>query len=66
MDVFDDSELRRLTSEEVGPCVTVYLPTHVSGEQGQQDPVRLKNLLQRAEEQFVDGGMRAAEARELL
>lgn len=66
MDAFGTRELRDLTGEYDGPCVSVYLPTHVAGEQGQQDPVRLKNLLQRAEEQLSDGWLRAPEARKLI
>jgi hypothetical protein len=66
MDTFGPNELKVLSSEQGGPCVSVYLPTHVAGEQGQQDPVRLKNLLQGAEEQLSAGWMRAPEARELL
>jgi hypothetical protein len=42
------------------------MPTHVAGEQGQQDPVRLKNLLQAAEEQLSGQWLRAAESRKLL
>jgi hypothetical protein len=66
MDRFGTSELRRLTGEQTGPCVTVYLPTHVSSEQGQQDPVRLKNLVQQVEDRLAESWMRAADARKLL
>ena len=66
MDPFGTRELRDLTGQYDGPCVSIYLPTHVAGEQAQQDPVRLKNLLQRAEEQLSDGWLRAPEARKLL
>jgi hypothetical protein len=67
MDAFDASELWRVMTEPTsGPCASIYLPTHAAGEQGQQDPVRLKNLLQQAETQLVEHGMRPAEARTLL
>lgn len=66
MDTFGTRELQRLTGEHTPPCVTVYLPTHPVGEQGQQDPVRLKNLLHRAEMQLAEAWMRAPEARKLL
>ncbi len=66
MDTFGTNELRRLTGQQAKPCVSVYLPTHVAGEQRQQDPVRLKNLLQRAEEQLAGGWMRTTEARQFL
>ena len=57
MDAFGTGELRNLMGQQADPCVSVYLPTHVSGEEGQQDPVRLKNLLKQAEAQLIDGGM---------
>jgi hypothetical protein len=66
MDTFTTAELARLMRDRNPPCVTVYLPTHVSGADGQQDPVRLKNLLQRAEEELTGTWMRAPEARRLL
>jgi hypothetical protein len=66
MDTFGARELRILTAEQVQPCVSIYLPTHGSGEQAQQDSIRLKKLLQRAEERLSDGGMRAPEARQFL
>lgn len=66
MDNFGTSELQRLARDSSVPCVSVYLTTHVAGEAGQQDAVRLKNLLQRAESQLADTWMRGAEARKLL
>ena len=66
MDSFGASELRRLIEVRTGPCVSIFLPTHAASEQGQQDTVRLKNLLQHAEQQLADGWMRAVESRNLL
>jgi hypothetical protein len=42
------------------------MPTHVGGTNGQQDVVRLKNLVRTAERKLVDFGMRAPEARDLV
>lgn len=42
------------------------MPTHRAGAETQQDPIRLKNLLGRAEECLLAGGLRTPEARELL
>lgn len=66
MDTLRIENLRELTAHRNGPCVTVYLPTHVSGPDAEQDVVRLKNLLQQAEAQLSDGWLRAPEARDLL
>src|SRR5207245_175868 len=66
MDRFVTNDLHVLTTPQEGPCVSVFLPTHVSGEAGQQDAPRLKHLLNQAEEQLVSTGLRPARAREML
>ena len=66
MDALGTRDLRSLTQEQSGPCVSIYLPTHVGGENGQQDPVRLKNLLQSAEQQLAQTWLRPADARRML
>jgi hypothetical protein len=42
------------------------MPTHRVGREVQQNPIRLKNLLGKAQDRMVAGGVRASEARELL
>lgn len=66
MDAFGANELGRLLQHHEGPCVSIYLSTHPAGPQTQQDAVRLKNLLQQAEEKLADGWLRAPEARRVL
>jgi hypothetical protein len=66
MDTFTSTNLRELLTDHAPPCVSVYLPTHPAGSEGQQDPVRLKNLLNQAEQELAAGWMRATEARDLL
>ena len=66
MDVLTMSDLRNLASIESGRCVSIYMPTHPVGREGQQDAVRLKNLVAAAEQQLIERGMRGVEARELL
>jgi hypothetical protein len=60
------AELRTLTEEYEGWCVSIFMPTHRTGVEIQQDPIRLKNLLGEVEEQLVAGGLRAPVAQELL
>ena len=48
------------------PCVSLYMPTHRSGPETRQDPVRLKNLIRRAEERLVAAGIRRPDAGEVL
>jgi hypothetical protein len=65
-DSFETLDLRNLAAPREGPCVTFYLPTHAVGENGQQDAIRLKNLINTAERELVDGWLRAPAARDLL
>ncbi len=64
MDTLSASDLRELLSPQEGPCVTVLMPTHVTGPDAQQDTVRLKNLADEVERQLADGWLHSSEARE--
>jgi hypothetical protein len=44
----------------------LYIPTHRSGPETQQNPIRLKNLIRRAEESLVAAGIRRPDASEVL
>ena len=66
MDTIGTNALRSLLGTKTGPCVSIYLPTHMAGAEGQHDPVRLKNLLQEAENELVKSWMSAPAARKLL
>lgn len=60
------SDLQALVSHRDGWCISLYLPMHPTGRDGQQDKVRLKNLIAAVEEQLIAKGMRTVAARELL
>jgi len=60
------NNLKKLMEKHKGPCVSIFMAMHRSGEETQQDPTRFKNLLKEAEEQLISGGLRAPEAREFL
>ncbi|NIT60012.1 MAG: hypothetical protein GWN00_28480, partial [Aliifodinibius sp.] len=55
-----------LAKKEGDHCVSIYLPTHKAGEEVQQDPIRLKNLLSQAVEQLKDREVREQEIDQLL
>lgn len=59
-------ELNNLIQQRSEFCVSVYLPTHRSMPEAQQDPIRFKNLLAQAETGLISFGMRAPEASQLL
>ena len=60
----DDWKL--LLENRPGKCVSLFMPTHRSGPEAQQDPVRLKNLLRQAESGLVAAGLKPGEAAEVL
>lgn len=65
MDTLSRDELRTLMEERCDVCVSIYMPTHRTGDV-QQDPIRLKNLVNQAQEKLVAAGLRPAMAKALL
>lgn len=66
MDNFGIREVRELTANREGPCITIFMPTHAAGRDGQQDALRLKNLVSQAECSLIDQGIRGPDAKSLL
>jgi hypothetical protein len=66
VDALTRDDLRLLIQQPRSPCVSLYIPTHRSGPETQQDPIRLKNLIRQAEEVLVDTGIRRRDASEVL
>jgi hypothetical protein len=66
VDVLSRDDLELLVQQPRSPCVSLYIPTHRSGPETQQDPIRLKNLIRRAEERLVAAGIRRRDASEVL
>src|SRR5512143_1981343 len=66
MNPFTLDDLKTLTLQKDGPCVSICLPTHRSAAEMRTDQIRFKNLLRAAEERLLADGLRAPEARALL
>src|SRR5512140_3948861 len=66
MNILSRDDLRSLIDKQNGPCVSIFMPTHRAGRQVQQDPIRFKNLIRRAEEQLREQGVRSTDASALL
>ena len=66
MDLLRRSDLHQLLEISATPCVSVFTPVHRAGKETQQNPVRLRNDLDEAQSRLTTGGMRRAEACELL
>jgi len=60
------SELDALMTTQERPWVSIFMPTHRPGAEGQQDHIRLKNLVRQAEDRLIGLGLRASDARKLL
>ena len=58
MDTLTRDELRALMEVRDPLCVSIYMPTHRTGDV-QQDPIRLKNLVNQAQEKLVAAGATA-------
>jgi hypothetical protein len=66
MDRLTAQEFRRLVEVAEPATVSLLMPTHATGRETRQDPIRLKNLLGEAENQLIAAGRRSADAREQL
>lgn len=60
------SELKATIESRAGTCISMFLPTHRAGPEVEQDRIRLRNLLRRAEEELAARGMRVPQVTELL
>jgi hypothetical protein len=58
--------LKTLVESDSKPRVSIFMPTHRAGEEIHQDPIRLKNLISRAEERLIAVELRRPAAKELL
>lgn len=66
MDILTRAELEQLMRKEQQWCVSIYLPTHRTGTETQQDPLRLRNLLGEAEKRLSARGVSPRAVQEML
>ncbi|HSQ26027.1 MAG TPA: hypothetical protein VLM80_02775 [Anaerolineales bacterium] len=66
MDILTRAELEQLMRKEQQWCVSIYMPTHRTGTDAQQDPIRLKNLLKEAEKQLSTQGIGRRDVQNML
>ncbi len=58
--------LREISTIRSPWCVSLFMPTHRAGREMEQDPIRFKNLLRKAEEQLLASGLRSPEVQKIL
>jgi hypothetical protein len=66
MDILTRAELEQLMRKEQKWCVSIYMPTHRTGVDAQQDPIRLKNLFGQVEKRLSDRGVGTRDIQSLL
>jgi hypothetical protein len=66
MDILNPADLKSLIAHQGKWSVSLYLPTHRVGNEQQQDPIRLKNLLAEAETKLLANGLRRPEVQKLM
>lgn len=66
MNILTRDELKNLVEMRAEPCVSIYMPTEKVGQETRQNPIRLKNLLDQAEEQLKNSGMRTVDVESVL
>lgn len=66
MDILTRTELEQLMRKEQQWCVSIYMPTHRTGAETKQDPIRLKNLLGEAEKHLSARGVSTCDVQKML
>jgi hypothetical protein len=66
VDVPSWDDVTELRTQRSGPCVSVYLPVHRKGRETEQDPLRLRNLLDAAAAELLRSGERNGRVTEIV
>lgn len=66
MDLLARRDFEQLARIDEPWCVSIHMPTHPTGREVRQDPIRLKNLLKEAEEALAARGLRKTDFEQQL
>lgn len=66
MSVVNRETIEMLINETMDVNVTIFIPTHKKGEEGKQDSIRLKNILQKAKNDLMDQGWKENRVEDLF
>lgn len=61
-----EKTINDLINNDSDLSITITLPTHKTGEEGKQDPIRFKNLVNKVEEQLTKKGKKNGEIEKIL
>ena len=65
MKLITATDLKALVEQEAYPSISIYLPTHVTGSERREDPIRFRNLLNKCQN-ALEGRCSPRKAAELL
>lgn len=60
------SELGALMEQQIGPCISLFLPTERAGVDTQQNPLRLRNLMREAEHHLLLNNLSVSQVEAVL
>lgn len=66
MDTLNPEALKSLIEQKGKWCVSLYMRTYRAGQEQQQNPIRLKNLLAQSEANLLANGLRRPEVQKLM
>lgn len=66
MQILTGNELKELIEKQEGLSVSIFMPTHRKGTETQQNQIRYKNMLRKAEEKLIESELRPPEIKEFL
>lgn len=66
MSVVKRETIEKLISQTQGTNVTIFIPTHKRGEEGKQDAIRLKNIIQKTKNELIEQGWKETRVEELF
>ncbi|MBD3615239.1 MAG: hypothetical protein HUJ22_01610 [Gracilimonas sp.] len=66
MSVVNRETIEKLISETQDVNVTIFIPTHKKGEEGKQDSIRLKNIIQKTKNELIEKGWKENRVDELF
>ena len=66
MDMLEQKDIKQLIDTSGEWCISLYMPAHRVGREQQQDPIRFKNFVARAEKKLLEYGVSRPEVQELM
>jgi len=63
---FSRDEMKALLEEQIPPCISIYIPSHVKDGQPWQEPIHLKTMLQDAQQRLLAMDVSRADAEQML